>query len=113
MAGDVQIRPPLSAIQRALGSVTPTPAQMSRIQRRWRAEMAGVLKREAIPAMREITPQRTGRAAKSLRVKTVARPFGLEIGPGRRGFYLNFHPDVEGAGGKVSEHSQRRGKSSF
>ena len=98
MPGDVRISPSPDAIKKALGNLTPTDAELRRINRRFRAEMAKALKREAIPAMQEITPQRTGRAARSLRIKTVARPFGLEIGPGGKGFYLQFHPDAEEIG---------------
>lgn len=94
-AGHVEITQSLGAIEKALKGVIPSRAEESQIRRKWRATMALAFKREALPAMRMVTPKRTGEAAKSLRVKTVAHPFGLNVGPGRKGFYLQFHPDVE------------------
>ena len=79
----------------AIADIPPSRAEQLAIRRKWRATLARRLKSEAIPAMREITPKRTGVAAKSLRVKTISNPYGLEIGPGRRGFYIQFHPDAE------------------
>ena len=87
----------LAQIEKALaavGQLNVSTGDMAEIRRRWRATMAGAFKREAIPAMKRVTPMRTGKAARSLRVKTVARPYGLEVGPGKAGFYLQFHPDV-------------------
>ena len=89
----VVVDPPIERTIEEIRGLVPSAANIRQIRRAWRAKLAGVLKREAIPAMRNITPKRTGNAANSLRVKVTSSPFGLEIGPGRKGYYLQWHPD--------------------
>ena len=94
MAVVVQSSPPIEKAAQEIRGLAPSASNVRQIRRLWRAKLAGVLKREAIPKMREITPRRTGTAAGSLRVKTISSPYGLEVGTGRKGFYLQFHPDA-------------------
>lgn len=86
----------LDALQGALEGVVPTPQQTRRILAKFRAEMLAAIRREALPEMREATPKDSGQAARSFRAKLISRPvYGIEVGPGRKGFYLRFHPDRE------------------
>ncbi len=91
----VQSEPPIEKAIEAISGLEASGSNIKRVQRLWRKKLASVLKREAIPAMQQVTPKRSGQAAKSLRIKTISNPFGLEVGPGRKGFYLAFHPDAE------------------
>ena len=98
MAIVVTDNPPIEKAIEAIRGLEPDASNMRQIRKLWRAKLAGVMKREAIPAMAAVTPKRTGNAARSLRVKTVSSPYGLEVGPGRKGFYLIFHPEGEELG---------------
>lgn len=94
MAIVVTDNPPIEKAIEAIRGLEPDASNVRRIRQLWRRKLALVMKQQAIPAMREITPKRTGNAARSLRVKTISQPFGLEVGTGRKGFYLQFHPDA-------------------
>ena len=89
----------LRAVESAIRDLTKldvTPSESRRIRALWRAKMLNALRREAVPAMRDATPKRTGQAARSIRAKAISRPvYGIEIGPGRRGFYLDFIPETD------------------
>ena len=98
MALVVQSNPPIEKAIAAIVGLDASASNIRQVRREWRKKLARVLKAEAIPAMRNVTPKRTGAAAKSLRVKTVAQPFGLDVGPSKQGFYLMFHPDAEALG---------------
>ena len=85
----------IEALEKAYRDFVPTRAELKRIRGLWRAKVAAVMKSEALPAMRAITPVRSGRGRRSLRVKAISSPFfGLAIGPGAKGFYLAFLPGL-------------------
>ena len=88
----------ISAVEKAIKALTAldiTPVEARRIRARWRQKMLVHIRREAVPAMKSITPKRTGTAARSIRAKPISRPYGIEVGPGRKGFYLAFLPNVD------------------
>ena len=62
-----------------------------RIRALFRAKIIAVLRREALPAMKITTPVRTGVGKRSVRIVNSRRPYGIQFGAGRKGFYLQFH----------------------
>ena len=98
MAFDVKVKGAINGLDRLIDDLenTPSSAQVRRMRALFRALMIAHLRREAIPAMRDATPKQSGQAARSIRAKLITKPvYGIEIGPGKKGFYLQWHPEAD------------------